>query len=123
MNVSERKIGVVTIIDISGDLTVGAASASLRDKVRSLLQQGQRHLVVNLGAVSYMDSSGLGELVSAFATSKRQGGTLKLVNLTRRLHDLLVITKLSNVFDCFDDEATAVRSFSAGSSVYDPVVG
>ena len=123
MNISERKIGVVTIIDISGDLTLGSASESLRDKVNSLLQQGQRQLVVNLGAVSYMDSSGLGELVSAFATSKRQGGTLKLVNLTRRLHDLLVITKLSNVFDCFDDEATAVRSFGGGSSVLDPVVG
>jgi anti-sigma B factor antagonist len=113
MNIAERQTGIVTVIDVDGNLTLGAAADTLHDKVRSLLQQGQRHLVVNLGKVSYMDSSGLGELVSAFATVNKQGGTLKLLNLTKRLHDLLVITKLSNVFECFDDEATAIRSFSA----------
>jgi anti-sigma B factor antagonist len=81
--------------------------------VRSLLQQGRRHFVVNLAAVSYMDSAGLGELVQAFATTNKQGGTLKLLNMTTRLHDLLVITKLANVFECFEDEQLAVESFIA----------
>lgn len=115
MSISERLSGSVTVIDVDGNLTLGPNADALRDKVRSLLQQNQKHLVVNLGKVSYMDSSGLGELVSAFATANRQGGRLKLVNLTKRLHDLLVITKLSNVFECFDDEAAAVGSFGSGA--------
>jgi anti-sigma B factor antagonist len=113
MNIAERQAGMVTVIDVEGNLTLGAAADTLHDKVRSLLQQGQTHLLLNLGAVSYMDSSGLGELVSAFATANKQGGTLKLLNLTKRLHDLLVITKLSNVFESFDDEAAGIRSFGA----------
>jgi anti-sigma B factor antagonist len=111
MSVSERHVGTVTIIDTLGQLTQGAAGDALRDKVGSLLQQGHRNILVNLGAVSYMDSSGLGALVSSFATVQRQGGALKLINLTKRLNDLLVITKLSNVFECFDDETAAVDSF------------
>jgi anti-sigma B factor antagonist len=111
MSIEEHRIGAVTVIDVTGNLTLGAAAETLRDKVGSLLQQGQKQLIVNLGAVSHMDSAGLGELVRAFATANRQGGTLKLVNLTKRLQDLLVITKLSSVFECFDDEASAVRSF------------
>ena len=113
MSIAERQIGAVTVIDLTGTLTLGAAADTMRDKVSSLLYQGQKHLLVNLEAVSYMDSAGLGELVRAFATANKQGGTLKLVNLTKRLQDLLVITKLSNVFECFDDEARAVRSFDA----------
>ena len=113
MSMAERQIGPVTVIDLTGNVTLGAAADTLRDKVRSLLYQGQTHLIVNLGGVSHMDSAGLGELVRAFATANKQGGTLKLVNLTTRLQDLLVITKLSNVFECFDDEASAVRSFGA----------
>jgi anti-sigma B factor antagonist len=115
MTVSERQVGNVIVIDVDGSLTLGDAADALRDKVRSLLQQGEKRLIVNLARVSYMDSSGLGELVAAFATASRQGGALKLVNLTKRLHDLLVITKLSNVFECFDDEATAVGSFGAAA--------
>jgi anti-sigma B factor antagonist len=115
MSIAERQIGAVTIIDLNGNLTLGAAADTLRDKVRSLLQQGQKHLLLNLGAVSHMDSAGLGELVRAFATANRQGGTLKLLKLTKRLQDLMVITKLSNVFECFDDEASAVRSFGASA--------
>jgi anti-sigma B factor antagonist len=115
MSVSERQIDGVTVIDVHGNVTLGGTAEALRDKVRSLLQQEQKHLLVNLGAVSYMDSSGLGELVAAFATARRQGGSLKLLNLTKRLQDLLVITKLSNVFECFDDEATAVGSFGAAA--------
>jgi anti-sigma B factor antagonist len=113
MHIAERQTGLVTVIDVEGNLTLGAAADTLHDKVRSLLQQGQTNLLVNLGAVSYMDSTGLGELVSAFATVNKQGGTLKLLNLTKRLHDLLVITKLANVFESFDDEAAGIRSFSA----------
>ena len=111
MTVSERAVGGVTILDLQGELKLGAAAEGLRDKVRSLLQQGQKNLVVNLAAVPYMDSAGLGELVQAFATTSKQGGTLKLLNTTKRLHDLLVITKLSNVFDMYDSESTAVASF------------
>jgi anti-sigma B factor antagonist len=112
MSVSEREAGPVTIVTLSGNLTQGAAGDGLRDKVGSLLQQGRKDILVDLGAVPYMDSSGLGTLVAAYTTAQRQGGSLKLLNLTKRLHDLLVITKLANVFDCFEDETTAVSSFS-----------
>jgi anti-sigma B factor antagonist len=113
MTISERAVDGVTILDIEGDLTLGAGADRLRDKVRSLLQQGQKHILVNLASVPYMDSAGLGELVQTFATTNKQGGTLKLLHLTKRLHDLLLITKLANVFDCFDDEPRAVKSFGA----------
>ena len=83
----------------------------LTDKVRSLLQQGQKQLLINLAGVPYMDSTGLGSMVHAYATATRQGGSVKLLNSTKRLHDLLVITKLSTVFESFDDEAAGVSSF------------
>ena len=111
MSVSERRVGTVTIIDVTGKLTQGDADETLRDKVLSLMQQGRKDVIVNLGDVSYMDSAGLGTLVATFTTVRRQGGELKLLNLTKRLHDLLVITKLSNVFESFDDETLAVSSF------------
>jgi anti-sigma B factor antagonist len=111
MTIAERPIGTVVVLDLQGPLTLGTAADTLRDKVRSLLYQGQKQLIVNLGGVSHIDSAGLGELVRAFATTTSQGGTLKLVNLTKRLQNLLVITKLSNVFECFDDETSAVTSF------------
>lgn len=111
MNVTERKNGSVTILDVSGNITLGDSADALRDKVRSVLQAGGKQIVVNLSGVSYMDSAGLGELVSAHATSARQGAALKLANATKRLQDLLVITKLSTVFDMYDDEASAVGSF------------
>lgn len=113
MSVSERRVGAVTIVDVAGKLTQGEAGDALRDKVGSLLQQGRGQIVVNLGDVGYMDSSGLGTLVAAYATASRQGGALKLLNMTKRLQDLLVITKLLNVFECFDDEGAALSSFSA----------
>jgi len=113
MTVSERAVGGVTFLDVEGQLTLGDGADRLRDKVRSLLQEGQRQFVVNLAGVPYMDSAGLGELVQAFATTKKQGGALKLMNATRRLHDLLVITKLVTVFDCYDNEAAALASFAA----------
>lgn len=113
MNVTERANGSVTILDCSGSITLGESADTLKDKVRSLLQQGQKQVLINLAGVSYIDSAGLGELVSAHTTAARQGATLKLANATKRLHDLLVITKLSTVFDLYDNEAAALGSFSA----------
>lgn len=113
MTVSDRVVGNVTILDVSGNVTLNDGAEQVRDKVRSVLQQGQKNLLVNLARVSYMDSAGLGELVQAYSTVKKQGGKLKLVNPTKRLQDLLVITKLATVFDSFDDETAAVASYGA----------
>ena len=111
MTVSERSVGNVTIIDVLGNVTLNDGAEQVRDKVRSVLQQGQKNLLVNLSKVSYMDSAGLGELVQAYSTVAKQAGKLKLVSPTKRLQDLLVITKLATVFDSFDDETAAVNSF------------
>ena len=114
MKLAERTLGAVTIIDIDGPITLGQGDTDrLADKVRSLLQQGRKQLIANLANVSYMDSAGLGELVQAYTTVSRQGGALRLVGVTKRLNDLLVITKLSTVFDSYDSEAAAVASFGA----------
>src|SRR6185436_13671037 len=102
MSVSERESGAVTIIDVAGNLTQGAAEDALRDKVGSLLQRGRKNVLVNLGGVPYMDSTGLGTLIAAHTTASRQGGALKLLNLTTRLQEILTSSKLLNVFDCFD---------------------
>jgi anti-sigma B factor antagonist len=112
MTLSERSVGSVTVLDVVGDVKLDEGAGQLRDKVRSLLQQGKTSLLVNLGAVPYIDSAGLGELVQAYAVAKKQGGALKLVNATKRLKDLLVITKLATVFEMFDDEATGLASFN-----------
>jgi len=112
MTMSERMVGRITLLDLDGQLILGASAEGLRDKLRSLLQQGQHQFIVNLAAVPYMDSGGLGELVQAYATVTRQGGALKLLNLTSRLRDLLVITKLATVFDCYDSEDAALASFA-----------
>jgi anti-sigma B factor antagonist len=113
MTVTERTNGSVVILDVTGTITLGEGADTLRDKVRSLLQQGNKRIVMNLAGTTYMDSAGLGELVRAHATASQQGASLKLTNVTKRLQDLLVITKLATVFDSFDDEAAAVASFSA----------
>ena len=114
MELSERRIGDVVIVDVSGRITLQAGGDQrLKDKVRSLLQQGHLKLLLNLGGVSYVDSAGLGEIVSSLATVKSNGGSLKLLNVTKRLHDLLAITRLVTVFETFDSEAEGVTSFSA----------
>ena len=114
MTISERMNGDVCILDIDGPITIGPGGADmLADKVRSLLQQGHKQLLINLAGVPYMDSTGLGAMVHAYATSTRQGGSVKLLNSTKKLHDLLVITKLATVFESFDNEAAAVSSFRA----------
>jgi anti-sigma B factor antagonist len=100
-------------VEVTGDIVLNNGDTVLKDKVRSLMQQGYKQIVVDLGKVSYMDSAGLGGLVHAYATTKNGGGTLKLMRVTKRLKDLLTITKLVTVFDTYDDEASAVASFSA----------
>jgi anti-sigma B factor antagonist len=114
MQLSERRIGDVVIVDVSGKITLGDGSDQvLKDKMRSLVQQGHTKLLLNLGDVSYVDSAGLGEIVQSYATVNKNGGALKLLNVTKRIKDLLSITKLLTVFETFDSEAEAVTSFSA----------
>jgi len=111
MQIHQRSIGEVTIIDLQGKITLGEGDELLRDKVNSLIQQGLKKLVLNLAEVPYIDSAGLGEIVRTYTTVSRQGGHLKLLNLTKRITDLLSITKLLTVFETFDNENDAVRSF------------
>ena len=111
MKSSTRQIDGVTVVDLSGRITLGEGSVILRETVRDLLSKGNKKILLNLGEVNYIDSSGIGELVSAFTTVRNQGGDLKLLNLTKKGHDLLQITKLYTVFDVKDDEAGAVKSF------------
>ena len=111
MKASTRQVDGITVLDLSGRITLGEGSVVLRDSVRDLLAKGEKKLLLNLGDVTYIDSSGIGELVSAFTTVRNQGGELKLLNLTKKVHDLLQITKLYTVFDVKDDEAVAISSF------------
>lgn len=106
-----REVNGITIVDMSGRITLGEGSALLRELIRDLLNKGQKKIVLNLGGVNYIDSSGIGELISAFTTVKNQGGELKLLNLTQKVHDLLQITKLYTIFDVHTDEESAIRSF------------
>jgi len=112
MKSTTRQVDGVSIVDCSGRITLGEGSVILRDTVRELLSKGQKKILLNLGEVSYIDSSGIGELVSAFTTVRNQGGELKLLNLTKKVHDLLQITKLYTVLAVRDDEAGAVKAFS-----------
>ena len=112
MKSSTRQVDGVTIVDLSGRITLGEGSTMLRDIVRDLIAKGQKKILLNLGDVTYIDSSGIGELVSAFTTVRNGGGDLKLLNLTKKVHDLLQITKLYTVFDIKDDEPAAIQSFS-----------
>lgn len=115
MKASTRQVDGVTIVDLSGRITLGEGSVILRDSIRDLLGKGQKKILLNLGDVSYIDSSGIGELVSAYTTVRNQGGDLRLLNLTKKVHDLLQITKLYTVFDVKDDEPSAVKAFSTAS--------
>jgi anti-sigma B factor antagonist len=112
MKTSNRQVDGVTIVDMSGRITLGEGSVILRDSIRDLVGKGQKKILLNLGDVTYIDSSGIGELVSAFTAVRREGGELKLLNLTKKVHDLLQITKLYTVFDIKDDEAAAIKSFA-----------
>ena len=112
MTFTTREVSGVTIVDLSGKITLGEGGVTLRDEVRKLVGEGKKKIVLNLAEVNYIDSSGLGELVSAYTAVKNAGGELKLLNLTSKVRDLLVITKLMTVFDVKDDEAAAVSSFA-----------
>ncbi len=114
MKASTRQVDGVAVVDISGRITLGEGSTLLRDTVRDLVSKGKKQILLNLGDVTYIDSSGIGELVSAYTSVRNQGGELKLLNLTKKVHDLLQITKLYTVFDIKDDEAAAVKSFATG---------
>jgi anti-sigma B factor antagonist len=109
---SARQVDGITILDLSGRITLGEGSVVLRDTIREVLGKGEKKILLNLGDVTYIDSSGIGELVSAFTAVRKEGGELKLLNLTKKVHDLLQITKLYTVFDVKDDEAAAIGSFT-----------
>ncbi len=111
MKVATRQVDGVTILDLSGRITLGEGSVTLRDAVHDTLAKGSKHILLNLENINYIDSSGIGELVSGFTSVRNAGGELKLLNLTKKVHDLLQITKLYTVFDIWDSEASAVSAF------------
>ncbi len=117
MQIEERTVGDVVVLDLKGRVTLGEGDQLLKDKVNSLVNQGRKRIVLNLAGVPYIDSAGLGEIVGSYTTVSRQGGSLKLLNLTKKITDLLAITKLLTVFETFDSEDEAVRSFSASAKV------
>lgn len=112
MQLEQRIVGQVAVVKVTGDITLNkGGDVLLKDKVQSLINQGQKEILLDLSGVSYVNSAGLGELVQAYATTKNRGGALKLLSVTKRLKDLLVVTKLLTVFDAFDTEADALASF------------
>ncbi len=112
MKYNTRQVDGVTVLDLSGRITLGEGSVTLRDAVKDVLAKGSKKILLNMGDVDYIDSSGLGELVSAYTSVKNAGGEMKLLQLTKKVHDLLQITKLYTVFDIKDDEASAIGSFA-----------
>jgi anti-sigma B factor antagonist len=117
MQIEERAVGDVVVLDLKGKVTLGGGDELLKDKVNSLVNQGKKKIILNLEGVPYVDSAGLGEIVRTYTTVSRQGGSLKLLNLTKRITDLLSITKLLTVFDTYDSESDAVKSFAASAKV------
>lgn len=113
MQIEERAVGDVLVLDVKGRITLGEGDEILKDKVNSLLNQGKKKIVLNLAEVPYIDSAGLGEIVRTYTTVSRQGGSLKLLSLTKRITDLLAITKLLTVFETYESENDAVQSFSS----------
>ena len=117
MQIEERAVGDVVVLDLKGRVTLGDGDELLKDKVNSLINRGFKKIVLNLAEVPYVDSAGLGEIVRTYTTVSRQGGSLKLLNLTKRISDLLSITKLLTVFETFDTESEAIKSFQASAKV------
>ncbi len=111
LTIASREVDGVVVLDLSGRITLGEGSVQLRDAIRGLIGKGKKNVLLNMGEVNYIDSSGLGELVSAYTTAKNQQAEVKLLKLTRKVHDLLQLTKLYTVFDIKDDEASAIASF------------
>ncbi len=112
VTMTTRQVGDVTVIDSAGRITLGEGSSAFRDTIKDLVIKGDKKILLNLSEVSYIDSSGIGELVSGYTTVSNAGGKLKLLGLTKRVQDLLQITKLYTVFEVFDDEAAGLASFS-----------
>lgn len=112
MQIEERQVGEIMVLDLKGKITLGEGDEVLKDKINSLILQNKKRILLNLADVPYIDSAGLGEIVRTYTTVSRQGGQLKLVNLTKRITDLLMITKLLTVFETFDVEQDALKSFS-----------
>lgn len=113
MDIKERVVGGVSILDLSGKIVLGEGDIQVKERIKDLLSDGQRRILLNLAEVNYIDSAGLGTLIGSYTTAKRDGGSLKLVNLTKRIQDLLAITKLITVFETFDNEAEALGSFNS----------
>lgn len=113
MDIKERVVGGVSILDLSGKIVLGEGDVQVKERIKDLLSDGQRRILLNLSEVNYIDSAGLGSLIGSYTTVKRDGGSLKLVNLTKRIQDLLAITKLITVFETFDNEAEALAAFNA----------
>ncbi len=111
LNIKERQAGDVTILDMDGKITIGDGNVALRSAIRRLIEEGKKKILLNVGGVGYVDSSGIGELVSSYTTIQREGGQLKLLNLTQKIQDLLGITKLLTVFDTYDEESKALNSY------------
>ena len=111
LSIASREVDGVTVLDLKGRITLGEGSVVVREAVRDLIGKGSKNILLNMGDVNYVDSSGLGELVSAFTTAKNQSAALKMLSLTKKVHDLLQLTKLYTVFDIYDDEASAIASF------------
>jgi anti-sigma B factor antagonist len=112
MQIEERRVDAVVILDLKGKMTLGEGDELLKDKISSLVSRGNRKILLNLEAVPYIDDAGLGEVVRTYTSLSRQGGRLKLLNVSKRIQDLLVITKLITIFDSYNNEAEAVKSFS-----------
>jgi anti-sigma B factor antagonist len=113
MDIKERVVKGVSILDLSGKIVLGEGDVQVKERIKDLMADGQRRVLLNLAEVNYIDSAGLGTLISSYTTAKREGGSLKLVNLTKRIQDLLAITKLITVFETFDSEAEALASFGS----------
>ena len=111
LTIASREVDGVTVLDLSGRITLGEGSVQLRDAIRDLIGKGQKSILLNLSEVNYIDSSGLGELVSAYTTARNQSAALKLLGLTKKVNDLLQLTKLYTVFDIYDDEASGIASY------------
>jgi anti-sigma B factor antagonist len=111
LSIASREVDGVTVLDLNGRITLGEGSVQLRDAIRDLIGKGQKNILLNLSEVNYIDSSGLGELVSAYTTARNQGAALKLLGLSKKVNDLLQLTKLYTVFDIYDDEASAIASY------------
>lgn len=122
LNIHERRIGDVTVLDMDGNIRIGGSDVALKTAIRSLVDEERNQIVLNLARVTYIDSSGLGELISSHVTSNNKGGEIKLLNLTQRLHELMTATKLITIFDVYDDESQAVHSFKRHDAITVPTL-